>query len=155
MGKDPYTSPVPYTAIGSTVRRQLIGYLVAVSGRSSDSRGLVLIPQPTRVICRYQIHELMTTDEAEAAPGKEVNRISVVGWFEVIQGTSLIADNPVYLNGRNVGSLAGFDDTHAPNHYNLVVRTPSRFSGLYVGLKVGDEVRIGEALTEDQGKGES
>lgn len=141
--RDPYTSQIASTVVGKTIKRELKGQIVAVSSRSSDERGLSLIPQPTRVLCKNEIQELITTDEVDAGPDKTVDRIAVIGFFEVIQGAYVGTGDPVFINGKEIGKLAGFDETHLPNHYNIVVLSPERFTGLGAGYKIGDRLRIG------------
>lgn len=141
--RDPYVLPIAYTLVGKTIRREMKGQMVAVSGRVSDERGLSLIPQPTRVLCKNEIHELITTDEVDAGPNKTVGRVACIGFFEITQGSSVIVGDPVFMNGKEIGKLAGFDETHLPNHYNIVVLSPKRFTGLEARFHIGDEVRIG------------
>ena len=142
-GQDPYSTPIVFTKIGETEKREMEGQLVAVLGLASDERGLVLIPQQARVLCKNEIHELVTTDEAEAGSGKSVNRIGVIGFFEVIQGGYVTAGDSISIEDKKIGKVAGFDETHFPNHYNIVVITPKRFSGLEASFQIGAKLSIG------------
>jgi len=141
--RDPYISQITSTVVGKTIKRKTKGQMVAVSGRSSDERGLSLIPQPTRVLCKNEIHELITTDEVGAGPNKTVDRIGIIGFFEITQGSYVIVGDPVFINGKETGKVAGFDETHLPNHFNIVVLSPKRSSGLEAGFNIGDRVSIG------------
>ena len=141
--RDPYVMPIASTVVGKTITRELKGQIVAVSGRSFDERGLSLIPQPTRVLCKNEIHELVTTDEVGAGPNKTINRAGAIGFFEVTQGSYVLVGDPVFINGKDIGKLAGFDETHLPNHTNIVVLSPKRVSGLEAGFHIGDRVSIG------------
>lgn len=143
--RDPYISQIAITRVGKTKKREMRGQLVTVSGASSDERGLSLIPQPSRVLCKNEIHELMTTDEVDAGPNKTVDRAGVVGFFEVSQGSFVVVGDPVFINDKEIGKIAGFDETHFPNHYNVVVLSPKRLSGLELGFHVGDKLRIGSS----------
>ena len=142
-GQDPYSTPIAFTKIGETEKRETEGQLVAVLGLASDKRGLVLIPQQARVLCKNEIHELVTTDEAGAGAEKRVDRIGVIGFFEVIQGGYVTAGDSISIGDKKIGKVAGFDETHFPNHYNVVVITSKRFSGLEAGFQVGDKLSIG------------
>ena len=141
--RDPYILQIASTVVGKTITRELKGQIVAVSGRSYDERGLSLIPQPTRVLCKNEIHELVTTDEVDAGPNKTIGRAGAIGFFEVTQGSYVIVGDSVSIRGKDIGKLAGFDETHLPNHLNIVVLSPKRVSGLEVGYKIGDRLRIG------------
>jgi len=140
---DPYASQIPLSAISKTKRRETKGKVVAVCSQALDKHGLKLILQPTRVLCKHEIHELVTTDEADAGPNKTVNRMAAVCFFEVTQGGSVAVGNPVFIGGKEIGKLAGFDETHFPNHYNIVVYSLKKFTGLEAGFKLNDKLRIG------------
>ncbi len=141
--RDPFTSQIAITRFGKTIKREMKGQMVAVLGSSSDERGLSLIPQLTRVLCKNEIHELITTDEVDAGPNRTVDRMGVICFFEITQGSYVIVGDPVFINGKEIGKVAGFDETHLPNHYNIVVLSPKRFSGLEAGFFIGDRVSIG------------
>jgi hypothetical protein len=134
-----------YPSVGKTRRKETKGQIVAVCSGFSDERGLSLIPQISRVLCKNQIHEMMTTDEAGAAPNKTVDRIGVACFFEITQGSSVAVGDPVFINNKEVGKIAGFDETHFPNHYNIVVISTRRFTGNEAGYKIDDPVSIGTA----------
>ena len=51
---------------------------------------------------------------------------------------------PVFINGKEIGKIAGFDETHFPNHYNIVVISPERFAVTEINLNINDEVIIGD-----------
>ena len=141
--KDPYTGDVGYVYTGKTKRGETKGQLVVVLGVVSDKRGLDLIAQRSRVLCKNEIHEMITTDEADVVPGNRVDSVAVIGFFEVTQGGVIVVGQPVYFNGKEMGTIAGFDETHFPNHYNVVVYAPKKFTGLEAGLELGDTVSIG------------
>lgn len=139
--KDKFPNNV-YTEVGKAKRRETKGQLVAILGLVSDKRRLVLIPQQSRVLCKNEIHELLTTDEVDAKPNKVVDRVGVIGFFEVSQGGSVAVGDPLFINGKKRGKVAGFDETHFPNHYNVVIHVPRKFTGLEAGFKLGDELKI-------------
>jgi hypothetical protein len=141
--KDPYIGDVGYIYTGKTKRREMKGRLVVVLGIVSDKRGLQLIAQQSRALCKNEIHEIMTTDEADIGPGKIINSVAVIGFFEVTQGGVVLVGQPVSFNGKEIGTIAGFDETHFPNHYNIVVLSSKRFTGLEAGFKLNDKLRIG------------
>lgn len=142
--KDPYTTHITFTKEGKEIKRELKGELVDVLDLASQERGLNLIPQKTRVLCTNEIHELITTDEVDAGPNKMVDRVSYVGFFEISQGSVVIVGDPVFINGKEIGKVTGFDDTHFPNHYNIVLISLKRVTGYEAGFHIGDEVIIGK-----------
>ena len=120
--------------------RSLAGALVAVSEREHEARGLVLVPQRTRCLCRHEIHELIVTDETGKGPGDTVDRVAYLGFFELTTGGLLIQGDELVIGGTDIGRVIGFDATHMPNHYNIVIEGWTRLTGKDRGLSVEDVV---------------
>lgn len=116
----------------------LAGSLVVVLDGEYPQRGLKLIPQPSRAVCRNEVHEMIVTDE-EAEPGSSVNPIAYLGFVEFAQGGVIVAGDRVSVNGEDIGYVCGFDETHMPNHLNIVVRG-QRLSGRQRGFKLAEHV---------------
>ena len=138
MSKEPYKAGL----IGKDIfiqRRSVAGGLVAVSDLTIGDRGLKLIVPRTRAVLSNEIHELILTDEQDAAPGKTVNRVLVLGFMEVKTGGIIAVGDAVSSAEKMLGEVAGFDETHMPNHMNIVIEAEE-----LVGhkLKLGDEIRI-------------
>lgn len=136
MGIDPYKAGMfarnPYA-----LKTDVGGRLVVVLDGKLEGRGLQLINPISRAVARYQVHELMLTDEDSAGPGAEVNAIAYLGFVEIDRGGVLVAGDQVWVGQRLVGELAGFDETHMPNHLNIVIRSKGRQSGWEQGIPLG------------------
>jgi hypothetical protein len=117
------------------------GRLAVVLDGVFDDRGLQLIKPTSRALKAYEIHELILTDE-QISPGGTVNRIAYVGFVEITRGGVIVVGDPVYVNDRKIGLIAGFDETHMPNHLNIVL-TGSRETGKTLDLSLGAELKIG------------
>jgi len=141
--KDPYLRGGPPARF--VRHRPVTGVVVAVLAGSLPDRGLELMPQPSRVLCRGEIHELILTTE-DARPGSRVNAISYLGFFEVKQGGVVVAGDDVRVRGSVIGEIAGFDATHMPNHLNVVLRGRVALDGLAWRFGLGDQVVIGGSL---------
>lgn len=141
MVVDPYKSGMfqknPYVK-----KRPCRGKLVVVLEGRIEGRKLQLMTPISRAVLAGEIHELIVTDEMEAGPGKEVNRIAYWGFFEVTQGTVMVAGDKIRIAGRELGVIAGFDETHMPNHLNIIVKAPERKTGVDLNLSLEDEVDI-------------
>jgi hypothetical protein len=125
---DPYLRNLSYETFYAR-KSPIEGRLVVVlRGRVSD-RALALIPQRSRAVRTGDVHELIATDEASAAPGRTVNSIAYLGFAEFSAGGVLVLGDELRIGGRIVGRLAGFDDTHMPNHMNIVVAVDAARSG--------------------------
>jgi len=136
---DPYRNKMfkadPYYA-----KTILEGKLVVVLDGEYPKRGLSLIPQPSRAISVHQVHELIVTDQ-DAEPGSTVDPIAYLGFVEFGQGGVMVSGDRVEVNGEDIGYICGFDETHMPNHLNIVVRG-QRVSGRERGFKLEQQVRF-------------
>ena len=137
--KDPYQSGMfssnPYYA-----KTDIVGRLNVVLDGKLENRELSLITQISRCVLRDEIHELILSDEDGIGPGKTVNKIAYLGFTEIVQGGVITTGDNVYCAGRLIGTLAGFDETHMPNHLNIVIKTDTRVSGAEQGVNLGDEI---------------
>jgi len=79
-----------------------------------------------------------------------VNRIAYLGFVAIADGGVIVADDEVYLAGCLVGTLAGFDETHMPNHLNIVIRTDRLADGVEQGAELGMPVRFTAAGKENK-----
>ena len=119
-------------------RRPVEGETVALLHISFDDRGLKLIETKSRTVKRYEIHELMITDE-DAVPGGGADRVRAIGFFEITESGLIVAGDKVFIEDRRLGTLVGYDVTHMPNHINVVVRAESLDEPV---LRVGDRIRF-------------
>ncbi len=138
---DPYKDGLLGSELPFTEKSPVVGRLVCILYARHARRGLELCPYPSRAVLKNEIHELILTDETEAAPGKTVNQIAYLAFFEITQGGVLWAGDVVEVNGQSVGTLAGYDLTHFPNHMNIVVKTGAALNtGHESGWRCGDEI---------------
>ena len=120
-------------------RRTLRGKVVAVMDLRLDERGLQLMTVPTRVVRKGEVHELIVTAES-AAPGGCVERVAYLGFFEAANGSVLRRGDQLVVNGERVADLLGFDETHAPNHLNIVLRSDWPETGTELGWEPETDV---------------
>lgn len=144
---DPYTSG-KFTSNPYAAKTPVGGSLAVVLRTKMEDRGLALIKQPSRCLRRYDLHELILTDE-DAGPGAAVNRIAYLGFFEIEQGGVVVSGDGVWLDGRRIGTLAGFDETHMPNHLNIVIRAAALADGLDLGAALGMKIKFASAEQGD------
>lgn len=130
-------SEFPYSAV-----RPVQGRLVCILDARSVRRGMQLEIHPSRALCTGEIHELALTDEAGAAPGGRVERVSYVGFVEIAQGGVVVAGEAVTVGARELGRVIGFDCTHFPNHMNILIRGAPWQTGKDMGAELEDQVRF-------------
>ncbi len=121
----------------------VVGRVVAILRGKLENRKLSLITPKSRALKRYEIHELIITDEEEAGPGKEVNRIAYMAFVEILNpGVVVFGDRVMLQNGRIIGTIAGFDETHMPNHENIVIKSKERITGEEIGISLEELIVI-------------
>ncbi len=104
-------------------KTELSARLFAVLDLAVKDRGLKLIPQLSRAVRRGDVLELICTDEEKAGPGSKVDRAAYIGFAEVSETGLLLCGDTVTVRQEEIGKIAGFDETHLPNHLNVVIRS--------------------------------
>lgn len=130
------------------LRKPMEGRFVEILDLQCDDRKLSLIAARSRVVRRHDIHELMLTDERDAAPGGTVNGVDYLGFVEFPAGGMLVYGDAVVISGRRIGTVAGFDESHFPNHYNVVIKGLCRATGVDLGQYPDDPVVFEPAIRE-------
>jgi hypothetical protein len=132
------TVPEPYE--GLIVPRHLKclkspveGYVVGILGNTAERRGMKLIAMPSRVVRAGDVHEVVSTTEI-AGPGETVESVGYLAWVAFAKPGVVVAGDTVQVNGGLLGEVCGFDETHAPNHLNIVVRTRELLTGRTANL---------------------
>ncbi|MDI3405716.1 DUF6917 domain-containing protein [Streptomyces cavernicola] len=123
-------------------KRAVHGSLVKVLVHRLDARGMTLEPYASRCVRRGEVHELLTTDHTDPAPGARVDRVGFLGFVELACAGVLDRGDRVLAGGRQVGTVLGFDACHFPNHYNIVVSAPRPVTGLDLALVPETEIRF-------------
>ncbi len=118
------------------------GRVVTVLRGMLESRALHLIAPISRAFPAGTIVEFISTDESNAVPGATVDRIGYVAFVELTTGGILLVGDEVEVDGKPIGTIAGYDDTHIPNHQNIILKTAGRVTGEGLGLRPGTSVLI-------------
>ena len=116
------------------------GRVVTVLRGVTDRRGLQITDLRSRAVPRHEIHELMITDE-EVSLGSRVDRVALLAFFEVTDGGVILVGDVVSVKDRVLGAIAGFDETHMPNHQNICLSGDLR-DGESVGVELDAIVEI-------------
>lgn len=120
----------PKSEVGATV--------VKVLAHRRTNRGMRLEPFASRCVRAGEVHELVATDHGETAPGARIDRVAFLGFAEINAGGVLDRGDELWLGGRRLGVLLGFDGCHLPNHYNVLVRAEPARTGTELGLAPGE-----------------
>lgn len=119
-------------------RRPVEGETVALLHIAFEDRGLKFMETKSRTVKRYEIHELMITDD-DAAPGGGADRVRAIGFFEITKSGLIVVGDEVWIEDRLLGKVAGYDLTHMPNHMNIALKTDNLDEPV---LRVGDRIRF-------------
>jgi len=120
--------------------RSVEGEVVTVLDSTHEARGLKLMPTFSRALPKASIHELIATDETGKQPGETANRIAYLAFFEVSRGGCVVVGESLMLDDQPVGTVAGFDETHAPNHVNIVIGVNRRQTGRQLNFAVSKRI---------------
>ncbi len=122
-------------------KRKIKGKIVAILHLSLKDRGLSLIVPQSRALKRGEIHEIIFTGEKKS-PGEVVQDVSYIGFFEVLEGGIAIVGDTIRINDKDMAVLIGFNETHMPNHQNIVFFTKNPYTGKEYNLEIGDIIEI-------------
>ncbi len=124
-------------------KRQLAGVIVALMTHSRTDRGMRLTEFRTRCIPAGEIHEMITTDQSDAVLGDQIDRVGYLGFAEITAGGVMEVGDPVRIAGTLIGHLLGFDGTHVPNHYNVLIATDRLLTSQDIRLEVESPITFG------------
>ena len=122
--------------------RPIKGKLVTILASTHESRGLKLIKSFSRALPKNSIHELIATDESDVPTGGIVQKIAYLGFFEVTSGGCLIIGDELTIGKKKIGKILGFDETHEPNHINIIIAMNERKTGKDLNLKINDSLQF-------------
>jgi Family of unknown function (DUF6917) len=150
-GQSVFAMATPKTKIATTrfvtlatyaANRPVEGKVVTVLDSTHEARGLKLISTYSRALQKNSIHELIGTDETGRKPGDTAGRIAYLAFFEVSRGGCILVGETLFVDERPVGEIVGFDETHEPNHINIVIGVKQRQTGKQLNLSVGSRIRF-------------
>lgn len=121
-------------------KRAVPATVVKVLAHRRTDRGMRLEPFASRCVRAGEVHELVATDHAETAPGARIDRVAFLGFAEIGAAGVLDRGDELWIAGRRVGVLLGFDGCHLPNHYNVLVRAEPARTGTELGLVPGERL---------------
>ena len=130
------------TQLRYTAKRHVRGCLVYVFPQRVDERWMQLEEFRGRALVRGEIHELVVSANPGLEPGARVRDVAYIGFFEVEVGGIAEFGDEVWAGEHRLGTLAGFDVTYYPNHFNVVVQADVATTGGELGLDVGTAIRF-------------
>ena len=123
-------------------KRNVLAEIVVVLSNKRDDRGLMLISPYTRAVRAQEIHEFIITDEENILPASTVDRVAYLCFAEILKGGVIMVGEQISIGDQTIGQVVGFDESHMPNHLNVVIHAPERKSGFECDITVGQQMRI-------------
>lgn len=117
------------------------GVCVAILDLRMRNRNLELIIPMSRVLREGEIHEFIATEQHSCCGGK-VDDIAYVAFYEIVKGGIVLRGDTVFSHERALGYIAGYDETHMPNHLNVVLHVSELKTGKELGIALGDKLVI-------------
>lgn len=122
-------------------RRDVHVTVVAVLRGVTEQRGLYLTDLRSRAVLQHAVHELMVTDEP-ADLTTTVDRVALVAFFEVENSGVILVGDQLYCGDAFLGTVAGFNETHMPNHQNICLKVDRMQDGETLGLQIDERLRF-------------
>lgn len=152
--RDPYSGVYDPTR-ANYPRSETNGAFVGILRRTVQDRGLRLIKERARCIRQGEIHEFIITEEPGAIAGQEVDKIAYLGFAEFSRGGVILCGDIFSVDGQEIGELAGVDETHMPNHMNIVIRGKGLMSGYDRGFMLGSRFTFNSPYPDERFKAPS
>ncbi|MFH9816555.1 Gfo/Idh/MocA family protein [Streptomyces sp. NPDC017230] len=105
------------------VKDPVSAHLVKLLFHRRADRGMRLSQWRSRCVRAGDVHELVTTTDRPTATGDRVDRVGFIGFAEFPTGLVIERGDVVTGPDGPIGRVAGFDECHAPNHYNILIDT--------------------------------
>lgn len=113
--------------------------VAAVMDGSVEKRNLEIIDELTRAFRKSDLIEVILTTE-QIDENRRIQAITYFGFLEVCEGGIIKVQDELHWKGRKVGTVIGFDATHFPNHYNLLIQSDVVLSGAEQKLSLEDQL---------------
>jgi hypothetical protein len=118
-----------------TSKRLITGNWVAVMNHERHDRALHLSHYRTRCISAGEVHEFLICDNATDIT-LPINDVAYLGFGELELSGVLEIGDYFYCEEKLIGRIIGFDETHFPNHYNIVLQGDYFATGAVLGFSL-------------------
>lgn len=122
-------------------KRTIQGSWSAIMNLERSDRGMIVTPFRTRCLLTGEIHEFILCEKG-LNPDEPIDRVSYLGFGEILTGGVAEVGDEFYVDDTLLGALIGFDETHAPNHYNILIASDRLLPGSTLGLQVDGDFSI-------------
>jgi len=137
--KDPYLRKLKGKAEYYQKRTVELNLVVVLEGKIAN-RGLCIIPQKSRAVVWGEVHEIILT--VEEPRDNTINKIAYLGFGEVKIPGVIACGDKVCLGEEIIGKVVGFDQTHMPNHLNIVIKSENYKDGRELSANLGESIKF-------------
>ena len=102
----------------------------------------------TRCIRAGEVHEFINVGPSPRYP---VDHVEYYGFATFDTSGVLAVGDTLVCDGRTLGTISGFDETHMPNHYNILVEGPDLRNGHSLELTAGMVITTRPRENKDSG----
>ena len=88
----------------------------------------------TRCINAAEVHEFINVGPDPSYP---VDHVEYYGFATFDSSGVLAVGDSLICDGTSLGTISGFDETHMPNHYNILIAGPTLENGRSLDLRAG------------------
>ncbi|GGK75322.1 DUF6917 domain-containing protein [Mangrovihabitans endophyticus] len=120
-------------------RREVCGTWVAVMTHRRRDRGVRPAEWRTRCLRSGEIHEFIVCQPPDD-PDAVIDEVCYLGFAEISRGGVVVLGDELWCGDRLIGVVHGFDETHMPNHYNILVRSPDPQTGADLALQIAGPI---------------
>ncbi len=106
----------------------------AVMDHTRRDRAIAPAKWQTRCITAGEVHEFINVGPEPVYP---VDHVEYFGFATFSNSGVLAVGDVLTCEGRVLGVISGFDETHMPNHYNILVESPELRNGNALQLTAG------------------
>lgn len=124
----------------------IVASLVAVMDHRRHDRALAVSDFKTRCVRRGEIHEFLLCEPPNDRGS--IDDVTYLGFAEIQTPGVIAIGDSVVVGEEQVGTIYGFDDTHMPNHMNIVLTGTSLKNGAERGLRVTQSLYINPSSEE-------
>nr|WP_225847438.1 hypothetical protein [Streptomyces sp. HPF1205] len=107
---------------------------------------MTLSPWSSRCVRAGEVHGLVSTTERPSVPGQRIDAVGFLGFVSFQAAAVVERGDEVWFGGKLLGVVAGFDECHAPNHYNILIETQRLVTAETADLRIGDHVVFREPV---------
>jgi len=100
------------------------------------------------VVRTNDVHELLCTSQ-KLKPGEIVDEVGYLAFVVFTESSVVAIDDLLFVEGNEFGKVIGFNETHAPNHINIIIYVDNITTGLESGWKPGTQLVFKQSIINE------